>query len=312
MTPTAGRTSSRLRSRNGRATPDPRGDAPESITTRLGAIAGFIAPTTVIAALAYYYGYVTTRAKYAYFGIDLAALRLTNQDLTVQSIAAVYVPLAALIAATLLGYVGHLVLQDWVDTGNGTRRAHAARVALLSCGLLMLARAVIGILVPDVARSETVALTPTSLGLGALLTTYGMLTLPLGNQSRTSWTARRSSRRPIWYLTTGLSVLALFWIANSFAGAYGSGEGELLASQLDTTPSITVDTHERLYVTDPGIVETSLPDAPGQEYHFRYRNFHLLAESGGRLFLTTGRWERGKSSVVLVPDDGSTRLTISP
>ncbi len=279
---------------------------------RLRSIAGFVAPTTVLAALAYYYGYVTTRAKYSYFGIDLATLRLSNQDLALQSVAAVYAPVCALLVVAIAAYLGHLALRRWLRHGSRASRLLAVRVVGFAVGVPLLVRAIVGIVVPVVAETEAIAVTPACLGLGALVATYGALAPAVHGGPRNGEVLQPSAVRPVWYLVSGIVVLALFWIANSFAAAYGLGQGQLLASRLDTLPSVTVDTRERLYVPDPAVLETALPDAPGQQFHYRYRNLRLVVESGNRLFLVAGTWRRGQSSLMVVDDDDTVRLRLEP
>src|SRR4051794_26460224 len=61
-----------------------------NLLDQLSAVAGVVAPTTVLTALLYYYGYVATYARFAYFGVDLATLRLPTQELVLRSVAVLY------------------------------------------------------------------------------------------------------------------------------------------------------------------------------------------------------------------------------
>ena len=51
-----------------------------------------LAPTGILVGLLYYFGYVTTDAWFRYFGLELSQVRLPQQAIVLQSIAALYLP----------------------------------------------------------------------------------------------------------------------------------------------------------------------------------------------------------------------------
>ena len=63
----------------------------ESLTQRangwLGLAAIFIAPTTVISGLCYFLGFVSTRHRLQYFGVDSGAVGFTTTDYVVKTVA---------------------------------------------------------------------------------------------------------------------------------------------------------------------------------------------------------------------------------
>lgn len=279
-----------------------------SVGDRVREIADVVAPTTVVAALLYYYGYVTTYARYSYFGIDLATLRLSTQELTLQSVAAIYFPLGVALVVVLVGIGGNLLIRSWV--GDDDRRRVVAGGVLAVVGAVLLVRACAGILVPDIARTETIGVTPGSLGVGTVLVAYG---LDLGLRGRAPERPRHlPSRRTLWGIVFALVALSAFWLANSFAGAYGRGQAEVIAGGLGDRPGVVLDTRERLYVTAPGVTETALPAGPDQQFRYRYRGYRLLVAAGNRLFLVPAPYQRGASTVLVVADDGSVRLQFAP
>ena len=77
----------------------PVADAPGVAATRdvRGALELFglvIAPTTIITALAFYFGWTLTNARASYFGIDASALGFSTQDYLLRSADALFVPRA--------------------------------------------------------------------------------------------------------------------------------------------------------------------------------------------------------------------------
>lgn len=280
-------------------------DAPITpIAERLRAIAGVVAPTTLIAALLYYYGYVTTNARFAYFGVDLSTLRLSTQDLAMRSVAALYVPVAVLLAASLAGYWLYSTASAALARGQHTKLLRRSGWLAIAAGATLLVRAVVGIVAPSIAENEFPGVTPLSLGLGALLVAYGrhLVVGTAADQNRSP--QRRRLERVAWALVSGIAVLSLFWLTNSFAGAYGRGQADADSRQLATRPSVILDTKERLYLRYAGVEETQLPAEQGQEFRYRYRGLRLLIESDARLFLIPERWREGGQVLVLPHDNG--------
>lgn len=280
-------------------------DAPSTpVAERLKAVAGVVAPTTLIAALLYYYGYVTTNARFAYFGVDLSTLRMSTQDLAMRSVAALYVPVAGLLAAGLAGY--------WLHSATTAALAHRKRTKFvrrigwlaIAAGAALSVRAVVGIVVPSIAENEFPGSTALSLGLGALLIAYGRHLLLGASADQHRSPQQRRLERVSWALVAGIAVLSLFWLTNSFAGAYGRGQADADSRQLVTRPSVILDTKERLYLRYPGVEETQLPAEQDQQFRYRYRGLRLLIESDARLFLIPERWREGGQVLVLPHDNG--------
>ena len=203
---------------------------------------GVIAPTTVLAALLLYFGYVATAAEYGHFGITLGTLGLSTQELALRSVAALYVPLGALLLLLLLAVGIHRTVSAWLATGRRPRLLRLTGLVLTAIGAVALARGVLGVVVPDVARTEPMALSPLSLGLGVTAVAYGG---HLRRRTSSGQPARAGpwSRRAELVFTAGLVTLSLFWATNSFAAAYGRGRAAEVADRLQVNrPGITLDT----------------------------------------------------------------------
>jgi hypothetical protein len=279
---------------------------------RLRGVAEVVAPLTLLTALLSYFGYVTSYTQFAYFGIDLTTLGMSTQDLVLRSVAALYVPMLVLLGAGLGAYLLHGALRDLVAAG--ARRTLLIWAGLLTAvaGVPLLARAIYGIVVPDVAEHEVTATTPLCLGLGALWCAYGgHLALAARRAGRVPSPAARRGGRAVVVAACGVVVLSLFWTTNSFAGAYGRGQGAADSARLTQRPEVVLDTKERLYLRYPGVEETALPVAEAQEFRFRYRGMRLLIEANGKLFLVPEQWREG-GAVLVVPHDDSTRAQFQP
>ncbi len=58
--------------------------------------AGIVTPVTLITALLFYFGYVSARSQYEYFGIDVDTIGLSTQDYVMRSPQPLLVPLLVL------------------------------------------------------------------------------------------------------------------------------------------------------------------------------------------------------------------------
>src|ERR1700729_1167863 len=87
--------------------------------------ATIVAPVTVLGALLFYFGYVSSRSQYAYFGVDVDTIGLSTQDYVIRSPQPLLVPLLVL---TLAG-AGILMLDAAVRRRTASAVADAANEA---------------------------------------------------------------------------------------------------------------------------------------------------------------------------------------
>jgi hypothetical protein len=306
--------------------------------------ATIIAPATVLGALLFYFGYVSSRSQYAYFGIDVDTIGLSTQDYIMRSPQPLLVPLLVL---TLIG-LGFLTLNikirrlitsavrrtaqdaNIADPGaNPTQHINRIRHMMQSSRLLGLAMLTIGVVLLfsyAYVRDWTLyaLVTPLLIAFGAALTAYASSLLKLQqNLQRQQATATvEDPGRPTPAQTDG-SVIArwtinvlvyvvigasIFWATATIAQWSGLGLAEYEAQHLDNLPSVILDTKERLFLRDgPIIEETILPYSEGQTFHYRYRGLRLLIESQNRMFLVPDEWSASDSTLI-VPLDGSVRV----
>ncbi|RAY16114.1 hypothetical protein DPM19_04090 [Actinomadura craniellae] len=280
-------------------------------TQRLTALGTFGPPTTLVAGVLIWYGYVATLQRFRYFGVDLKLTGLSNQDLLLYGLEVAY-PAATLLLLITLGALGaHLLIRGIVlPTRPGLARGIALALALAGAALAV--RALAGVFWPRVAENETPGITPLSLTACAPLLVYAF------------WLARQAGDggwrdRPVMgevqrggrLVAIALAVVGLFWAANSLAGEVGVARAYDDARNFQKLPEVV------LYTKEP------LTDAPHQEdfgekvaFRYRYRNLRLLTASGGRLFLVPLTWRptdtTARVSTFVIPYDGSVRLQLLP
>lgn len=261
-----------------------------------------IAPATLLSALLFYFGYVSSRAQYRYFGLDVDTVGLTTRDYVMRSPQALLVPLLALSLGAAVLLALHLVI-----------RRHPLPVAAVRVGL---ATALLALLA--------------GVGLIAAYPLFGEwayypLATPLllaGGVAGTAYLLRRPGAPPLLEdgdgqtagLRSGVVVLAvvtivtcLFWATATIAEWSGRGTAMRTARHLDELPSVVLDTRERLFLTDGIVEEVVLPTPDGEDPRYRYRRLRLLIQGDKTLFLVPDTWT-ARDSTLMVPLDGDVRV----
>jgi hypothetical protein len=287
---------------------DPAEPALRPFGARLEKIAAVLPPVTVITATLLWYGYVATRARFRYFGVDLDLTGLSNQQLLLYGAESTYPVAALLLLAALAVFAAHLVTRRVLQSPRHRRLLPAAAVAA-AVGLLLVGRALVGMLRPSVAATENPpGITPLSLTVGAPLVVYA------------GWVARRVVLRSWWgsgvavrierilvVTAFGVLLIGLLWTATSFAGAYGSGRAEQDSRSLSRRPEVVLFTDDPLPAVPSGVTVTDL--GPDAKPRYQYRGLRLLLQSGDRLFLVPAEWT-GTSGTLVVPYDDKIRLLL--
>ena len=276
----------------------------------LQVVTAIVAPTTLLTALLFYFGWIRTNALFQYFGVDATLLGFSTQDYLLRSSEALYVPLGTLLVVGLAAVWLHSVAAGWLASDRRLELLRGIAVALAVAGLALFARGVAGVALPWLSRSDFLV-TPICLGLGATLGAYG----------RWLWLRRREvlgdgrdAIRPGWAGTASLVlvvllvVVALFWATTNYARAYGRGRAAEFARVLAVRPGVVVYSADRLFLQGPGVVETTLPAERHTSYRYRYSGLRLLTESRGRLFLLPAGWTRTDGSAIVLTSSDKLRM----
>jgi hypothetical protein len=281
---------------------------------RIRGLITVVPPVTVITAVLLWYGYVATLQRFRYFGVSLDMTGLSNQSLLLYGAETVY-PVAALLLLALLGaLLAHVGVARLLASSHHTLAWTLAALAA-TAGVLLVGRALIGMLRPQVAATETPGVTPLSLTAGAPLLVYAAWiarrSAVLGSGDGSWWAGAFPVRaeRTAMIVAAGILAVGLFWTANSFAGAYGTGRAQADAENLSRRPEVVLFTREPLPAVPSGVGHADL--GPGTPYRHRYGGLRLLLVSDGRLYLVPAGWSADASTLV-IPYDSGIRMQLLP
>jgi hypothetical protein len=268
-----------------------------------------VAPTTLVTALAFYFGWVMTNARALYFGIDSSALGFSTQDYLLRSADALFVPLGtALVLALGIAWLHAHVLRQLADRGRRTRLRIAARTAAVTGGALF-AVGIVSVFKP-LSFSPHYLFPPAAPGIGIALLAYGLYLIGRVEGPERRGVARVAdgrTRATTTVLVGLLIVLSLFWTAATYARALGRGRSAQLATTLSTRPHVTVFAPKRLNIQADGVGEQRLT-RDHLAYRYRYSGLRLLIRSGGKYFLLPDGWTRSNGTAIVLADSPEYRF----
>lgn len=297
-----------------------------------------IAPVTAISGLLFYFGYVSSRSQYEYFGLDVDTIGLTTQDFIMRSPQPLLVPLLVLSVLGALAVLVHAAVRRALTTafaepapGPAIRARRWTGLATMG-GLLLLGAGIVLLFLYSLLRDwQPFALvTPLVIAAGGSILAYalsasrfvagleatsdqqspapraGSSAVPAAGVPAASSAAPPAAQRASVLLRPGVSVFILvavgssiFWATATIAQWSGVGLAQAAALRLDELPSVILDTRERLFLTSPGLDEVALPPSTGQTFHYRYRHLRLLIQGNDRMFLVPQRWSASDSTLMV-------------
>jgi hypothetical protein len=295
-------------------------DAPNpSLQQSLELIGKIIAPTTVLSALLYYFGWARTNALYGYFGLNQSVMGLSVKDYLLRGIVAAFEPLRWLLILGLAGiwlnyWIGHQMNRTL--TSKQPFRFRLLVSVILGIGVLFLLAG--PIIIFSRVQFEPLIL-PSTWMLGIMLTSYGAyLGLQLRckremEQGKESWATRVPDGLGQMSLgiVIGLLLFSLFWFVSMYAGVVGRWEGGQIATNLTDRPCVVIFSRVTLSIeTDGTTVEhvSTQKDA----YQYRYSGLRFLAYSAGNYFLLPANWSPDNARTIIIADTDTVRVEVAP
>ncbi|GAB3964411.1 hypothetical protein GCM10029978_024850 [Actinoallomurus acanthiterrae] len=265
-------------------------------------LAGIIANATVLTALLVFFGWQRNDVQSRELGFDESILGMSTRDYVLRSVLPVFV-LLLIIAA------GGMVWLQWDD--RLVRRIRAGgrddRVVRWTLRILPFA----WLILPGVVwalgyvwRAAAYLSFPFSVGAGVLLVVYAaQLRSMLPDAAEPP-----PGRVPLLRAFTAIIVgVALFWGTSRYAKVQGYALADLFAAHIKGLTQVVVYSPKRLYLTAPGVTETTLTDA-NAAYRYRYTGLRLNLHTGGHYVLVSDGWTPQHGVVMLIADNDPVRL----
>jgi len=274
-----------------------------------------LAPTAVLVTLGYFFGRQYTAAVVSYFGVEVSALEMSPDEFVLRSADAIFLPLGALAAISLLLLYGHVrvVLHGLARCAartpgsNEQRRLRQTRRSLQVFGLLLLGYGIVGRFVP-VPGLDGAYLPSVASAAGALTVAYGefLRDAERNDGRRIRWRDHPTAATVARFLVGSFVAFNIFFAASSYAQHVGTERAEVLAANLQSRPAATVYSAEDLSLAGPGVVATPLP--AGGYFKIRYRGLRLLSLTGANYLLLPAKWTRAEGPAVLLQKSDKIRI----
>jgi hypothetical protein len=274
---------------------------------RLGKIFGtVVAPTSLVTALLYYFGWSHASWYFEHFGVDPSVLGLSTTDYLFRSLDALFVPATLSALAGLIALWARALIRRRIHQGAGRRLQLAVIATLATAGLLLTVGGMISVFRPTVLTGHLL-LAPLSLTLGVPLLAYANgLRRPRGTARPTGSTAVAE-----WAIVFTLVAIGLFWAAGDYSAAVGRSQARRFVQNLPVLPAITVYSHQSLSLAAPGITQTRCHDKDAA-YGFRYDGLRLMMRATDQYLLVPAGWGRASTVAILLPRTDSIRLEFAP
>ena len=278
-------------------------------TSRLAAVlVGVVAPTTLLVALAYYFGWRREEAFAGYFGVDPALLQLSTDEYVLRSVDALFAPVVALLLVAFCALAIHALLADRIESDYSAPVMFFVGLAALAVGLALA--------VGHPVSARAIYVQALGLGVGAALIVYALAHWR-GLQTTTS------SLTAMSFVVAGVVIVSLFWATAEYADDRGLQTARRLARNIDASPQAVVYSKVDLGIDPMGVGSGAVRACAAiQEtqtrksaYRYRYGGFRLLAHSAGKYFVTpthgNGKpWDPAVSAVFVLPDDDNIRIEL--
>jgi hypothetical protein len=276
----------------------------------LKAVGFLVAPTTLLTALLYYFGRLSTAAQFSYFRVPQSALALSLTDYVLLSLNPMVEPVIAITLLVLAGIAGHGLL-TYLLRRPGDRVMVVIPLAAGLLGILAITQAGMASRQPTPAplAAYRFLLPPVYLALGIVLILYGiylrkhlMVASGRGGSAEWPWSWR------VALALAGFLVLFLVFAAVArYADAYGRTVASGIVQNLDTQTNVRVFSAKRLALTGP---DEHVIAGEDTAYRYRYCGLRLLGWYNGKYILLPDDWPNRRASIIL-PESDDVRIELS-
>ncbi|MEN3267929.1 hypothetical protein, partial [Pseudonocardia sp.] len=279
------------------------------------AVGSVVAPTTLLTALLFYFGWLHAQAMLRYFRVQLTVFDFTLQDYLVRSADGLFLPvtIAAAVALVFL-WVNRFLL------GGATTlwRAKVLRILAPVTGVAGIALMALA-LAAALGNHQVFGTFPEggglSLSVGVLLLAY---TARLARRVVADRPPGRASSTPTpgvlaaeWGAVFILVSVGLFWAVNSYALGVGTGRAQQIERELASAPDVVLYSEKSLDLQVIGVRELVCSDPAAlteAAFRYRYEGLKFVLRSGNQLLFLPAGWTRDAGNALVIPRTDGMRL----
>ncbi|MEV0060731.1 hypothetical protein [Nocardia sp. NPDC050718] len=281
----------------------------ETGLSRLGPmIRNFAAPTTLVTALLFFFGWSHAYWFFDYFGVNSTTIGLTTQDYLMRSQDSLFIPLAAGACLFLVYLLGRRVFQEFVVPRMSAAQRRLLVLATLVVGSVLVVAGLVSIVVSSPLRSIVGA--PGLCLVGGVVLVVAAVRVRRNDQGGDEPAADVLTAGE-WGAVFVLVGVGLFWAVADYSAAVGTGRAIEQVEQFPHQPSVSVYADKRLGLAAPGVTELTCP-ASDAAYPFRYDGLKLVLQSGNQYLLLPESWNRDGGVAFLLPRSDANRIDFFP
>ncbi|MGH3881585.1 MAG: hypothetical protein ACRDSK_31570 [Actinophytocola sp.] len=281
-------------------------DGPTTAPSRaLKVFGSILAPTTVLAALLFYFGTQHANGFCSWFGVHHSVLGLSVSDYLIRAADGMVVPLTAAAAIGLAAVWSYRLLESRLSPTAWRNLLRRVVPAMVASGLGLVALGIVGLAVPSLLYPLP--------GLPGLSIAVGIVLLPLADQLHQV----RVGRRPAlvasvvqWTLTFVLVTVGPFLAVTDYSTAAGEMRGYEYETRLGEMADTAVFAEKDLGIRARGVRVT--PCGAESAYRYRYDGLVLVLQSGDTYFLLPREWNRQDGIAVVLPASARVRVEFAP
>lgn len=271
-----------------------------------------VAPTTLLTAVLYYFGYMHAWYFFGYFGLNSTMLGFSTIDYVMRSVDALSVPVTTAAILGLLALWGNALLVPRLRARRGRRASVRVIRGIAAGGVALAVVSIVLTFATSRSPGSLVALAPVGFGLGVLVTAYAVhLHRVLAGRRNREDAASGWARTAEWAIVFALVGISLFGAATDYASAVGQSRASHYAAELPFQPDVVLYSERNLELSQPGVTQIRCRD-PKAAYQFRYDGLALLLESGGKYVLFPREWTAGNGAALVLPEGGPFRMEFYP
>ncbi|MGQ4601220.1 hypothetical protein [Nocardia sp. R6R-6] len=284
------------------ASPPATGSAFDGFTHVAKSIGQLVAPTTLLTAVLFYFGWAHVYWYFNYFGVDSTTLNPSIREYLMRTVDTLFVPLTlvGLIGMTLLW--GYIALPDSVRARQPPRWATAV-IAVIAGAVLVNGLSRIYVVTP---LNKGLCVAPVSIIAGVLVLWLLVVLRRQRLRERLPATATLPSAAAgvaEWVILFTMVGINLFWIATDYSVAVGQTRAREWAAQLSTSSHVIIYSEKQLHLSRSDVRTTvcGTDSDAGSAYRFRYDGLVPLSRIGDHYVLVPRTWTPGHGAAIVLP-----------